>query len=229
MPWYPLVRLIPRVVASIAASEFPLMYQLAEWIAVMASGIYGMLLARQHQMDFIGVFSVGFIVAFGGGTLRDLFLNRHPLFWIQHEHYPVVVFAIAVAFSLVPRIPRWAERALTVSDALGLGLYSVVGATIALEVGTSHFIAAMFGVITGTFGGVIGDVVCNRVPSLFTSAPFFATCAFVGSWLLFLMDAWGVDRALSFPLAVGFIVLSRLASLHFDWRMRTLEFEDPGE
>ncbi len=81
------------------------MYQLLELIAVIASATYGVLLARQHRMDFVGVFSVAFIVAFGGGTLRELFLDRHPMFWIREDHYAAIVFALALVASLMPKIP----------------------------------------------------------------------------------------------------------------------------
>ncbi|QDV66557.1 hypothetical protein Poly24_02440 [Rosistilla carotiformis] len=129
------------------------MLQPIEFAAVVASAVYGVLLARRHDMDFVGVFSLAFIVAFGGGTLRDLFLDRHPLFWIQEDHYPVVVFAIALAAYGVRRIPDRTESILSIPDALGLGLFSIAGASAAIEAGTSYFIASLLGAVTGTFLG----------------------------------------------------------------------------
>ncbi len=179
------------------------MFDLIELMAVVTSACYGVLLARQHRMDLVGVFSLAFIVAFGGGTLRDLFLDRHPLFWIREHHYPVIVFILALLTSLIPRLPRSTERYLSVPDALGLGLFTVVGATVAVEVGTSYFIASLLGVVTGTFGGVMGDVVCNRAPRLFGSAPLFATCSFAGCWLLFLLYTLPISPAWTNTTANG--------------------------
>lgn len=195
------------------------MYQLIELTAVVASATYGVLLARRHEMDFVGVFALALIVAFGGGTLRDLFLDRHPLFWIQAQHYPVIVFALAVVTSLVPRLPNATEKILGLPDALGLGLFSVVGANAAIEAGTSLFIASVLGVVTGTFGGVIGDVVCNRVPNLFRATPMYATCAFVGCWVLFLLEYLSVPEQLSVASAISVIVSMRLAALRWNWRL----------
>lgn len=198
------------------------MYQLIELMAVISSGAYGVLLARRHQMDFVGVFSLALMVAFGGGTLRDLFLDRHPLFWIRQDHYPIIIFALALVTSLVPRVPDETERVLYLPDAVGLGLFSVVGATAALDSGTSLFVASILGVVTGTFGGVIGDVVCNRVPSLFRTAPLFATCSFLGCWLLFLLDGLSVPESIAVPVVITFIVLFRLAAIRWRWHLPQL-------
>jgi uncharacterized membrane protein YeiH len=196
--------------------------QFIELLAVISSGTFGVLLARRKGMDFVGVFSVACMTAFGGGTLRDLFLGRHPLFWVQHDHYPVIIFALALAMSLIRKVPQFMEKALYLPDALGLGLFSVVGAGYALEAGTSWFLAALLGTITGTFGGVIGDIACNEVPNLFRTSPLYATCSFLGCWAyLFLQDVVADEVV---PLAVGIIVivLMRLAALR--WNIRLPEF-----
>lgn len=198
-------------------------YQLIELMAVISSGAYGVLLGRRHGMDFVGVFTLALIVAFGGGTLRDLFLDRHPLFWIREEHYPLIVFALAIVTSLIPKLPEKTERMLNFPDAVGLGLFSIVGATASIDAGTSLFVASLLGVVTGTFGGVIGDVVCNRVPSLFGTAPLFATCSFLGCWLLFLLEGVSVPESYSVPIAITFIVLMRLAAIRWRWHLPQLE------
>lgn len=202
------------------------MYQVVEFIAVIAGAVYGVLLARRHQMDFIGVFSVAFICAFGGGTLRDLCLDRHPLFWIRESHYPVVVLCIALPVSLLHRIPGWFEKVVDVADALGLGLFSVVGAKFAMEAGTSLFIASLLGVVTGTFGGVIGDIVCNKVPSLFRTAPMYATCSFTGCWLLFVLQWRSIPDQFAVPAAIAFIVVFRLLAIRYKWRLPQLDYPE---
>ncbi|MEP3480061.1 MAG: trimeric intracellular cation channel family protein [Fuerstiella sp.] len=195
------------------------MYPVLELLAVVAGATYGMLLARQHHMDFVGVFTLAFVVAFGGGTLRDLFLDRHPLFWIQQDHYSIIVFVLALVTSALPRLPTSMERWLNIPDAIGLGLFSVVGALAAIDSGTSMFIAVLLGVVTGTFGGVMGDIFCNRVPSLFGTSPLFATCSFVGCWLLFFLKAWNVPADYATYSAVLFIVCFRLAAVKWGWTL----------
>lgn len=195
------------------------MYPVLELLAVVAGATYGMLLARQYRMDFVGVFTLALVVAFGGGTLRDLFLDRHPLFWIKQDHYPVIVFVLALATSTLPRLPDSMERWLSVPDAIGLGLFSVAGALAATDSGTSMFVAVLLGVVTGTFGGVIGDIFCNRVPSLFGTSPLFATCSFVGCWLLFLLKEWNVPDDYAIYSSASFIVCFRLAAVKWGWAL----------
>lgn len=203
------------------------MLELIEFLAVLAAGLYGVLLARRKELDVVGVFSVAFLVAFGGGTLRDLFLDRHPLFWIEKDHYPVVIFGLSLITSATRRVPRVVQRLLPIVDALGLGLFSIAGAGVALESGTSAFIASLLGVMTGTFGGVLGDVVCNEIPSLFRSAPLYATCSFAGCWVylggVLLESKVGIlDSTWTTGASVATIVLLRLAAVRWDLRFPNL-------
>lgn len=193
------------------------MFQVIELCAVLAGATYGVLLARKYRMDFVGVFSVAFIIAFAGGTLRDLFLDRHPLFWIRHDEYTVIVFVLALVTSILPQIPAAIERWLAVPDALGMSLFSVVGASFAIEAGTSMFIASLLGVVTGTFGGVIGDVVCNQIPSLFRpSSPLYATCSFAGCWGFLLLQAAGAEEAIAVISGLSISVALRFAALRWN-------------
>ena len=206
------------------------MQQFIELLAVVSSAIYGVLLARRYNMDLVGVFSLAFTVAFGGGTLRDVFLDRYPLFWIRENHYAVIVFLIAIAAFFIPRYPKKTEQYLSLPDALGLGLFSVTGADAAIDAGTSWFIAAMLGAVTGTFGGMIGDVMCNRIPSIFRpSTPLFASCSFLGSWVFVLLNAMPTTQPLAAPLAIVFIVLLRLLAIRYGWTLPSLTDETYDE
>lgn len=196
------------------------MMQLIELLAVISAGVYGVLLARRKGMDFVGVFSVAFVAAFGGGTLRDVMLDRTPLFWVKHAQYPVLVFLLALIATTTRKSTawqKWAERWLFLPDAFGLGLFSIVGAGYALEAGTSFFVASLFGVITGTFGGVIGDVVCNEVPNLFRpQSTLYATCSFVGCWGYLLLGWAGVPDNLGLWAGILLVVAIRLIAVRWD-------------
>ena len=192
------------------------MIPLIEFTAVVVCALYGILRAGRKQLDFVGVAAVAFAVAFGGGTLRDLFLDRHPLFWIANAHYPVWVFFIALFGSLVPRVVARFEKYLVLPDALGLGLFSIVGTAYALESNTSWFVASLLGVITGTAGGVIADVLCNEIPSLFRVSPLYATCSFFGSWVYILSAALGLPPVLHTGAGIAATVALRLLAVRFN-------------
>jgi uncharacterized membrane protein YeiH len=189
----------------------------------IAAALFGVLLARQKQLDVVGAISVTFVVSFGGGTLRDVLLDREPLFWIEHEHYAWIVFGIAILGSLLPKLPRRLESWLNLPDALGMALFSIAGAGVAIRLQTftvSPFIASLFGVMTGTFGGVLGDIACNDLPRLFRpTVPLYASCSFVGCWVYLLLreTAAGVPVALWSGAAT--IVVMRLVALRWNLRL----------
>ncbi|MEY3174090.1 MAG: hypothetical protein RLZZ436_2004 [Planctomycetota bacterium] len=204
------------------------MIQALELLGVISSALFGVLLARRKGLDFVGAASISLISAFGGGTLRDVLLDRHPLFWIRNPWYPTIVLVVALLTSQLRRIPTRLERILDVPDALGLGLFSIAGTQIALAEGVAPVVAVLFGVMTGAFGGVIGDIVCNEVPGLFRPfTPLYATCAFTGAWLLILLKTLDVPETVASPLAVAFVVIFRLGALHFRIGLRPIDRTRP--
>lgn len=199
-----------------------------EFMAVVVAALYGILLATRKSLDVIGVFTVCFAVAFGGGTLRDLFLDRHPLFWITHDHYVMIVLGMAIAGSLAPRLFARAEPWLAVPDAIGMALFTITGAGFALQAGTSPFIAALLGAVTGTFGGVIADVLCNEIPSLFRSSPLYATCSYAGAWAFLCAVLLGVAQPWAILLGVMTVVLLRMVALRWDLRLPIMTLGEAG-
>lgn len=188
-----------------------------EFLAVIVSSIYGVLLAARKGMDVVGVFAVAFAVAFGGGTLRDLFLDRTPLFWIGNPHYPIITLGIAILSGVILRFVHRIKPLLLLPDALGMALFTLTGAGFAIEAGLHPFIAALLGVITGTFGGVLGDVICNEVPALFQPSPLNATCSFAGAWVYWGALQWELPEAWALGLGGAVIVALRLASVRWNW------------
>ena len=181
--------------------------------------VSGVIVAKRKDMDAFGCMSVAFVTALGGGTLRDVLLGRFPLFWILHEWYAVGVFAFAALLFYGSRFVELRERAILIPDALGLGLFSVTGATYALDAHTSYLVASILGVITGVFGGVLRDVICNEIPTVFARTQLYATCALAGVWAYILLDHFGVESAWSLGAGVAVTFLTRLAAIYFDLRL----------
>lgn len=198
--------------------------------AVLVSAVSGMIAARQKQLDIVGTYFIAFITAFGGGTLRDLLLERRPLFWVSHQEYPILIFALSILFLycsqvLAPMKPL-ARRSFDLIDALGLALFSISGTAYAIGSHIPPFIAALFGVITGVFGGVLRDVVLAEIPVIFRQSTLYATCAFLGSCLylaaLFLRLNPSVAGAIGFTA----IVISRMLALRYKVTLPILYTKD---
>jgi uncharacterized membrane protein YeiH len=178
--------------------------------------ISGVIEARRKEMDVVGATAVAFITAVGGGTVRDVLLDRYPIFWIQDQRYAIYIFAVAVVSFYSLRSARLAKSAILIPDALGLGLFAVTGATYALESHASFFIALLMGVITGVFGGVLRDVICNEIPTVFARTQLYATCALFGALVFMVMDRAGVAAEVAVPSGVIATLALRLAAVRFN-------------
>jgi uncharacterized membrane protein YeiH len=168
--------------------------KILEIVAILVGAFSGFIEARSKKMDVVGIFTVAFITAFGGGTLRDILLDKRPLFWVTHQEYAILIFLLALVAVPAIRTLRKivSERLIVTADALGLGLFSIAGVSEALEAGMPLFIASMMGVITGIFGGVLRDIVCNEIPMVLRDGKPYAVCAFAGCWMYLLMQKAGV-------------------------------------
>jgi uncharacterized membrane protein YeiH len=185
-----------------------------EALAIFAYAISALIEARERRLDVVGAFIVAFLTAFGGGTLRDLLLERRPFYWVEHQNYVLALFVLALAapFILKPLSHIVSARALLVADAIGLGMFSIAGTSMALEMDMPLFTSVMMGVITGVFGGVLRDVLCNEVPIILRDSKPYATCAFIGCWAYIAMVRGGMAPDVSAAAATGLILAARLAT-----------------
>lgn len=193
---------------------------LLEMIGIVAFAISGMIVARSKNMDPVGVFTIGFITALGGGTLRDLMMDNHPLYWIKHQEQPILILAMAIVFSYWNRAARIRESRIVLPDAIGLGIFSILGAQLALDLGHSWFIASLLGVMTGTFGGALRDTLCNEVPFIFRKDQIYASISFAGCWLYFVCQWLLASEVLALTIGLLFIVMARLLAVQFDIRLQ---------
>ena len=188
-----------------------------EAIGIIAFCISGFIRARQRQFDAVGVFVVGFATAFGGGTLRDILLDRRPFFWVEHQNYVIALFVCSLvagkAIDFMHRV--FTRRGMVIADALGLGIFTITSTAVTLEAGMPYFVAAMFGVIGAAFGGVIRDVLCGDTPMLLSDSSPYASCAFAGAWVFIGLQFFGLNDLLCLGLASALIVLLRLLGVRF--------------
>lgn len=184
------------------------------YIAVTASAISGALEARKHSMDIVGATTIAFVNAFGGGTIRDLLLGRTPVFWLTDAWLGIVTFIIAIiSFYWLDNI---SNKFLIIADAIGLGLFSILGATYALQLELSPIVAVLMGVVTGIFGGVLRDLLCNRIPNVFRqSTELYATCSFIGTWVFIILAWLNINTLLASAIGAGVIFTLRLAAVRF--------------
>ncbi len=200
----------------------PVLLRGIEIIAVLIGAFSGFAEAQRKQMDMVGLYIVAFITAFGGGTLRDILLDRRPLFWVEHQEYALLVFAMSlVALPVLKFLQRViSEWMIVVADAVGLGLFSVASTALALQLGYTGFISIMMGIITGIFGGVLRDVICNEVPMILRDGKPYAVCAFFGCVLYVVMGKLGFGGPLVLWASMLLVIASRVISWRFQWKIQ---------
>lgn len=192
-----------------------------EALATLAFALSGLLEAARKKLDPVGVCVVAGLAAFGGGTLRDILLDRRPFFWVAQSDWLWALLGLcllAMAFLKVRHLAV-TNRAMQWPDALGLGLFTAGGAQLALDQGLPAIVAVLMGVITAVCGGVLRDIVCNEIPKAFHDHRPYAVCAFVGGWVLVAAQrlAWGEGAALL--AAAGTATLLRLVALATGFRL----------
>jgi uncharacterized membrane protein YeiH len=189
---------------------------LLEGSAVIVAALSAMITAAKKEMDFVGVYALALVTSFGGGTIRDLLLDRRPFFWVERSEYLVIVLALCVPFVYSRALYRWSTTLLAradIIDALGLGFFTVSGTALAAKAGMPAIICALLGVVTGTGGGVLRDLIINEIPGLFRQGRLLATAAFAGAAAYLALRAFDVDEPVCVGVAVVIIVALRLTAL----------------
>lgn len=184
--------------------------------AVAVNALTGVLDAGRKQMDLIGVMMVGAATALGGGTVRDVLLDR-PVFWVADQVYLIVALVTTLVIFFGVRGLRLPPRLFLIPDALGLALFTIVGTQIALAWQAPWLVASLLGVITGVVGGVLRDVLCNEVPLIFVRGELYASAAWAGALGLVALQALGVSPVIAAWAGMAIVLGVRLAAM--TWRI----------
>jgi uncharacterized membrane protein YeiH len=190
-----------------------------EMLGTAAFAVSGALAASRKRMDIFGFCVLALMPAVGGGTIRDIIIDRVPVFWVSDNRYiAVAIIAALVVFFAPHRKPGGRRQLLVWADALGLALFAALGTEICLQHDTGPLVAVMLGVTTAVTGGMIRDVICNEIP-LILSREIYATAAFAASVAYVLADrmAVGDNAALTISVATGLVV--RGLAILYNWSL----------
>lgn len=188
---------------------------LIDFAGVAVYAVSGALAAGRKDLDLVGVVAIASVTAIGGGTLRDVLLDRHPVFWISRPAYLYVIAVAAlltVAWSHRFRPP---ELTLAIADALGLALFTVSGAQIAEARGLAGIVVVLMGTLTGVAGGALRDVLTAQIPMILRKGQLYATASIAGAAAYLLLQSL-VDRTTAALVAMVFIAALRIAAIVWD-------------
>lgn len=182
--------------------------------AVAVNALTGVLDSRRKEMDLIGALLVGVATALGGGTIRDLLLDRN-VFWVVDQTYLVAALVTGLLSFFIARAFDIAPRLFLIPDAIGLALFAIVGTQVALQWHTPWLVASLMGVITGVLGGVLRDILCNDVPSIFLKGELYASAAWFGALALIGLQAIGMSPVTATWMAMALVLALRLLAMRF--------------
>lgn len=196
-------------------------------IAITAEAMTGALSAGRRSMDWFGVVLIACVTALGGGSVRDVLLGHYPLGWVKHPEYLMITAGAALFTILVAKWMKHLRNLFLALDALGLIAFTLIGCQVALSMQHSYTIAAVCGVITGVFGGILRDTLCNDVPLVFRRE-LYASVSFVSAWcyILCLQSQVNADLSMLITLAFGFSF--RMLAIKNHWEMPKFIYRDDG-
>lgn len=205
---------------------FPdILLYLLDMVGVVACAIAGTLLAQHKGFDIAGCILVSMVNAIGGGTLRDMALDRHPLFWMTDLNYVIVITITSLILQIFFHLYHKIDKALKFFDAIGLAAFSVIGFKVALAQDMSPVIAVMMGVWTAIIGGLLRDIICNEIP-LLLQREIYITASIAGSLSYLALDYWGVDAVANEFMMLFIIFAVRMLALKFDWHLPSIRLVD---
>jgi uncharacterized membrane protein YeiH len=191
--------------------------------------VSGAIVAARKRFDLLGIAVIATVTAIGGGTIRDVLLNRHPVFWIRDATYLFVIVGAATLTAVYMLFRKPPHLWLLIADALGLALFTISGAQVAEERDLPAVVVVVMGTITGSAGGLLRDVLGAEVPLVLRQADLYATAAIAGATAYLVLQAVGVEQTLAALLGMATVAGLRLAAIVWKLRLPVLRVPDNGD
>ena len=192
-------------------------------IAVVVSSASGVLKAGFKQFDLFGVIIIAIATGLGGGSLRDMLLDRE-VFWIEEQVFFIASLGSAIVIFVLARMVAMSQKFFLIPDAAGLATFGVAGTLVALMDGAPWLVASFMGVMTGTMGGIFRDVLSNEPPVVFQS-PLYATVCWGGSLGFIALLHAGIDATIAAVIAGLAIFGARLLAIQFNLSLPKFRFK----
>jgi uncharacterized membrane protein YeiH len=190
-------------------------------LGTFAFAISGIRLASGKQIDWFGAYIIGLVTAIGGGTARDLLLDVTPFWMLDGKYFITTGVALLATLLFKEKIFRW-RNTLFLFDAIGLGLFTIVGISKSVAAGLPFWVCIVMGTITGSVGGVVRDVLLNEVPLLFRKDIYALACV-AGGVVYFICTYFNLATGLTELIAALMVIVIRLVALKFHLHLPILE------
>ena len=186
-------------------------------IGTVVFAITGALAAKEHKMDVFGMFILAFVTGVGGGTLRDMMIGSTPVFWMKNPFYILMIVLGVVLPIVFKKMSEW-KKSILFFDAIGLGVFTVIGVEKGIDFGLHPVIAVALGAVTGCFGGLIRDILRNQIPAVLHKE-IYATASLTGGIMFFVLNYLGFHSDLVAVLTAFIVFIIRVLALKYRWEL----------
>lgn len=213
---------------------FDIFLVILEVIGTIAFAVAGAMTALKKKLDVLGVVILGVTTACGGGLLRDVLLNKPLANFFDDPTYVIISAVSSLVLFIIFYIikdrsvadKKWYKNLLTITDAIGLGIFVVIGANETYNIGyDSFFIVTFMATITAVGGGAIRDIMVLKIPNIFCKH-IYAVASIAGAILYFVFEYFGATRYLSIPIVVTVIIVIRMLAYHFELSLPKVIFKN---
>lgn len=185
------------------------LFNILDVLGTVAFAISGALAAMNRRLDLFGIFIIAFVTAIGGGTLRDVLIAQTPVSWMEHIVY-VYLIGVVTVFAIIFRNKiYYLKKSLFLFDTIGLGVFTITGVETGIQNDLDPIISIALGAMTGTFGGVIRDILCNEIPVIFRKE-IYATACILGALAFVIMHNLQVNTDLTYIITSLIVISIRL-------------------
>ena len=203
------------------------LFTFLDYAAVLVFALTGALVASRAQLDIVGFCFFASLTAVGGGTLRDVLLDRNPVFWINDPSYLGVSCSAALLVFITAPLFENRYKLLLWLDAFALSIAVAAGSGVALALNQSSTVILVMGIITGSMGGLMRDVVSNEIPMVLKQGELYITCAFIGSAATVIANDFGLTPSIIAITCASVTFTLRAGSLAFGWSLPNYKSRPP--
>lgn len=190
------------------------LFNILDLLGTIAFAISGALSAMNRRLDLFGIFIIAFVTAIGGGTIRDILIGNTPVTWMENTIYIYLIGIVAIFAIIFRRKLDHLKKSLFLFDSIGLGIFTITGVEIGIQNDLNPIISITLGAMTGTFGGVIRDILCNEIPVIFRKE-IYATACIVGGLAFIIFYELGMPQDVIYVITSLTVIIIRLLAVKF--------------
>ena len=196
------------------------LFQIFDWLGTIAFAISGAMAAINKKLDIFGIFIIAFVTSVGGGTLRDMLIGRTPVGWMTDLTYLYIIIISTIIGIIFRKKMGRLSKTLFLFDTIGLGIFTITGAEIGLQFGLHPLICVILATMSGSFGGLIRDILVNEIPVILQKEIYALACIAGAVGFLFL-EKINTNKDLQYILTSSLVIVIRLFAVKYKWELKT--------